>query len=151
MAGNQRTDRDLLTREKADARLSDSWIPTSQLPMPNPRPGWSFRYIRISSYGTADSRNISKRFREGWTPVVAKDYPELEGQYGKHPDFPEGVEVSGLLLCKIPEERMIARQKYYDNLANQQLQSVNNNYMNEQDPRMPKHNESTSRTQFRKG
>jgi hypothetical protein len=119
--------------------------------MPNPEEGWEFRYVRISSHGKQDARNVSQRFREGWVPVVAKEYPELEGKSDIGSEYPEGVEIGGLLLCKISKERMVARRKHYSGIAEQQLESVENSYMNDQDPRMPKHNESKSRTQFRRG
>jgi hypothetical protein len=146
----ERKPREQDSRE-ATTRPSDAWVPASQLPMPNPRKGWKFRYIRTASLGNADTKNVSMRFREGWEPVVAKDYPELQLQSDIDSRWPEGVEVGGLLLCKIPVERVQAREKYYDDKAKQQLQSVDHGFMNDQDPRMPKHNDSKSRTQFRKG
>jgi len=42
-----------------------------------------------------------------------------------------------LLLCKAPNEVAEARQRYYENVAAQQMQSVDNSYMKENDPRMP--------------
>ena len=119
--------------------------------MPNPQDGWEFRYIRTASLGNADTKNVSMRFREGWEPVVAEDYPELQIQSDIGSRWPEGVEIGGLLLCKIPSETVKAREAYHENKANRQLQSVNQGFMNDQDPRMPKYNDSKSRTQFRKG
>jgi hypothetical protein len=94
---------------------------------------------------------VSKRFREGWVPLIAEEHPELAGQYDESERWPEGVEIGGLLLCKIPTEKMDARRKYFYDLSLTQLESVERNYMNDQDPRMPKHNDSKSRTQFRRG
>lgn len=136
---------------KADSRPSDSWVPASTLPMPDPEAGWKHRYIRVSSLDHADVKNVSKRFREGWEPIVASDYPELDIMSDLDSRWPDGVEVGGLLLCKMPTERVDARKKHYAELNQRQLQSVDQGFMNEQDPRMPKHNESKSRTSFRKG
>jgi hypothetical protein len=146
-----RTTRDQSSRT-GNQRKSDSWIPSSQLPMPNPVDGWEFRYIRTSTLDKADTKNVSRRFREGWVPVVASEHPELEVESDIGSKYESGVEIGGLLLCKIPTETVRARNKYFDDLAKQQLESVDHGFMNEQDPRMPKHNESKkSRTDFRRG
>lgn len=136
---------------KATSRPTDAWLPTSQLPVPDPVDGWKFRYIRIASQGNADTKNVSMRFREGWEPIVAKDHPELQIVSDIDSRWPESVEIGGLLLCKIPSETVEARGEYYRNLNKQQLQSVEQGFMNDQDPRMPKYHDSKSRTQFRKG
>ena len=146
----ERTPREADSR-KATTRPTDAWVPASQLPMPNPQDGWKFRYIRTASLGNADTKNVSMRFREGWEPIVASEYPELQITSDIDSRWPEGVEIGGLLLCKIPTEVVKARNDYHDNKANQQLQSVEQGFMNDQDPRMPKHTDSKSRTQFRKG
>jgi len=137
---------------KQEERKSDSWQPASQLPMPNPVDGWQFRYIRTSTLDKSDTRNVSRRFREGWEPVVAKEYPELKFvDSDMDSRWPESVEIGGLLLCKIPTETAEGRNKYYSDQAKQQLDSVDHGFMNDQHASMPKHNESKSRTQFRKG
>jgi len=119
--------------------------------MPDPVEGWVFRYVRVSSLDKSDTKNVSKRFREGWVPIVAQEHPELQVMNEIDSRWPDGIEIGGLLLCKIPEELAIGRRRYNKNLAQQQVESVNAGFMNDQDPRMPKYNDSKSRTQFRKG
>lgn len=133
------------------ARPSDAWTPPSQLPLPDETEGWRFRYIRTASLERSDTKNVSKRFREGWEPVKAEDYPELNIQSDIDSRWPDGIEVGGLLLCKIPVEIVESRRAYYKDFNEKQLRSVDEGFMNEQDPRMPKYNKSTSRTSFRKG
>jgi len=145
-----RSNREQDSRE-ANTRPSDSWVPPSQLPMPNPEDGWKHRYIRTASLGQPDMRNVSRRFREGWVPIVAKDYPELEVTSDMDSRWPDGVEIGGLLLCKIPAEIANQRNKHFEDTAIQQLKSVDHGFMNDQNPVMPKYNESKSRTQFGKG
>ena len=48
-----------------------------------------------------------------------------------------GIEVGGLLLCKAPQEQVEKRRDYYKSHAESQMQAVDNNYMRENDPRMP--------------
>ena len=73
----ERTNRDAESRE-IETRASDSWLPASVLPKPDPKPGWEFRYIRTSTLGHADNTNVSQAFREGWVPCKSEDHPELE-------------------------------------------------------------------------
>jgi hypothetical protein len=47
------------------------------------------------------------------------------------------VEVGGLMLCKIPTERAEARAEYYEKQADNQMNSVDNHFMRNNDARMP--------------
>ncbi len=123
---------------RAAKTRNKSWTPPSLLPTPDPEPGYSFRWVRTGSRGTLDNKNISSRFREGWEPVNANDHPELKlvsDSHGKQ--FADGVEIGGLLLCKIDTAKVKARNEYFNARAEQQMQSVDNNYLRESDPRMP--------------
>ena len=51
--------------------------------------------------------------------------------------FKDNIEVAGLLLCKIPEDFVEQRTDYYAKLAKDQIESVDNSFMRENDPRMP--------------
>ena len=129
--------RKLETREN-DTR-EESWEPASILPAPAPQAGWVFRWLRTSMGGNLDNTNVSKRFREGWEPVRAEDHPELQIMSDHKSEWGDkgGIEVGGLLLCKAPEELVEQRREYYRNHAESQMQAVDNNYMRENDPRMP--------------
>jgi len=65
--------------------------------------------------------------------------------------FPDSVEVGGLLLCKTPVEFTEQRNDYYRNQAEAQMNSVDNTYMRENDPRMPMFKERKSTVTFGKG
>jgi hypothetical protein len=66
--------------------------------------------------------------------------------------FEGNIEIGGLLLCKAPEEKMAQRQKHYQDVASQQMQSVDNSFMKENDPRMPLLKpDRTTRTTFGRG
>lgn len=129
-----RTRRDATTREAAH---KDEWRPPSLLPEPLPQAGYRFRWIRTSMFGVPDHKNVSARMREGWEPVKAADHPELELVSDKDSHFPDGVEVGGLLLCKTAVENVAARKRYYEKRAADQMLTVDNNYLRENDPRMP--------------
>ena len=66
--------------------------------------------------------------------------------------FKGNIEIGGLLLCKAPEETAKARQRHYEELASQQMESVDRTYMRENDPRMPVLKpDRTTRTTFGRG
>ena len=125
-----RTPRDLTTRD----RCVREYRPPSTLPDPAPEPGFVFRWVATHIMGKADPTNVSKKMREGWQPVKAEDHPELmlEGTATTG-----NVEVGGLMLCKMPVEMAKARDKYYAEQATAQMASVDNNFMRNNDPRMP--------------
>lgn len=145
-----RTPRTVETRENGTRQRS--WQRQSMLPTPEPRDGLKFRWVRTASLGQADMTNVSRRFREGYVPVKATDFPELKIMSDLDSRFPENVEVGGLLLCSIPAD--LAEDRTYGQAedANAQMDAVDRNYLRESDPRMPVlRPERSSRTTFGKG
>ena len=121
----------------SDVRPSDSWIPASVIPDPEPQDGWVFRWVRTSILGQTDATHTSRMFREGWEPVKAEDHPELMLTSDVGSKYEGNIEVGGLLLCKAPEGKMQSRSEHFQKMADNQMQSVDNNYLRENDPRMP--------------
>ena len=145
-------ERNIRVDRQAEARSNDSWVPQSALPVPEPKDGWVFRWIRTSSLGRADNTNVSRQFREGWEPVKSEDHPELKILSDINSQFKGNVEVGGLLLCKAPEEKMKQRQKYFQEVSDRQIDGVDRSYLRENDPRMPLLNpERSTRTTFGRG
>jgi len=130
---SDRTPRDQDTRA-AEARAI--WKPPTTLPNPNPRPGLTFRWVRISVLGQPDPSNISNALQEGWVPVRAVDYPEMEVVPDRNSRYPDGIEIGGLLLCACSSARMKQRADYYAEMTKQQMQAVNDQLDREQDPRL---------------
>ena len=149
MEKTTRVPRELDTREKMER--PKHWMPPQLLPDPNPEPGYAFRWIRISSQGKADDTNYSSKMAEGWEPVRASDHPEIRLFNASAAKFPDSIEVGGLLLCKTPVEFTVKRDAYYRQQAEAQMQSVDNTYMRESDPRMPMFKERKSTVTFGKG
>jgi len=138
MAEN-RTPRDLISREKSARAV---YVPPSTLPEPTPDPDYVFHWVATAILGQSDPTNVSRKFREGWVPVRAEDHPEL-----MIPGNANGnVEIGGLLLCKMTKEQFRARQEYYNNQAQGQMDSVDNHFMRNNDPRMPLYSEKKSST-----
>jgi hypothetical protein len=133
----ERTPRELASRE-TEKRYE--YTPAASLPEPKPDPMFSYRWVATHVMGTLDPVNASKRFRDGWEPVKAVDHPELF-----LPGNADGnVEIGGLMLCRMPKERALARQRYFDKQNEQQMESVDGNYMRNSDSRMPLFSEKSS-------
>lgn len=135
---DKRTPRDLETREKTQTRYV--YKPASTLPQPNPDPDYEFHYVAVAIAGQDNPTNVSQKFRDGWVPCKAVDYPELEVL----PNKDGNVEIGGLMLCKKPKEMAQARREYFDNKARNQMESVDNSFMRNNDARMPLFSERKS-------
>jgi hypothetical protein len=147
---SERTPRELETRAKMER--PKQWMLPELLPSPNPEDGYEFRWIRISTLGTADPGHISAKLREGWEPVKASEHPEIQIMAtGDKPRFPDSIEIGGLLLCKTPKEFVDQRNSYYQRQTDGQMQSVDNAFMRENDPRMPVFKERRSEVKFGRG
>lgn len=128
-----------------------AWRAPEILPHPDDRPGWKHRYIRVSIQGTADPSNISNKLREGYEPCKAEEYPELMMHAATEGRFKGGIEVGGLLLCRIPTEFLEQRMKHYEAQNKAQIDSVDNSFLRENDHRMQKFSERSSKVTFGSG
>jgi hypothetical protein len=148
MAEN-RIDRELKSREKTTRKKT--WMRPEVLPSPNPEPGYQFRWIRVSSQGTTDATNVSSKMREGWEPAKASDHPEITLVTIENDRFKDNIVIGGLLLCKAPVELIEERTDYYKQQTRSQMESVDNNLMRENDPRMPLFHERKTKVTFGNG
>ena len=152
MAENKLTrelSRDLETR--AVQERPKQWTPPELLPEPDRQPGFAYRWIRVSTLNNADPRNLSAKLREGWEPVKIEEQPKFQLLIDPNSRFKDNIEVGGLLLCKTPQELVDQRNSYYQRQSEGQIESVDNNLMRQNDPRMPLFNERKSSTSFGKG
>jgi hypothetical protein len=123
----KRTDREMENRE---SKVKE-WKPASSLPEFNQKAGWSYRWVRVKH----------------------SEHPEIQLAADPNSQYKDGIEIGGVLLCKIPTELMEQRQAYVDKATRQQTEAVDAQYMNQNDPRMPKFAEGqeTGSTKFGKG
>jgi len=144
-----RIPRDMETRD-ATSRPK-SWAPPSLLPEVNQEPGYSYRWIRVSTLGTPDVNNVSSKFREGWEPVKASEHPETYTMTDPNSRFKDAIETGGLILCKTPKEFTEQRDAHFRKQTEDQVASVDNNFMRENDPRMPLFKDKRSTVTFGSG
>lgn len=146
---NQPLDRELDTR--AHDVAPRAWKRPETLPSPHDRDGYTHHWVRISTLGQADATNVSGKLREGWEPCKAKEYPEIVLVGVENERFKDNIVIGGLMLCKTPTELVEQRNKHFADQAKAQIQSVDNNFMRENDARSPLFTERKSTVSFGKG
>ena len=137
------------TREQSER--PKVWQPASLLPEPDQQPGYSYRWIRVASAGKADGQNLMSKRREGWEPVRIEEQPQFDGMTDPDSRYKDNIEVGGLLLCKAPNEMMRQRKAYFSQKNQAQMDSVDNNFLRESDPRMPLFSEKKTKVSFGSG
>ncbi len=147
--GRTRTTRENSSRN-TDKRPK-KWSPPELLPNIDQEPGKAYRFIRVSSMGQRDAQNVSSKFREGWEPVKASEHPEAFTMPDPNSQFNDAIEIGGLLLCKTDEELTQQRDEYVAQRTRQNTESVDNNYMREDDPRMPLFKNKSTKVTFGTG
>ena len=65
--------------------------------------------------------------------------------------FKDSIEVGGLVLCRIPAEFMQQRDAHFAKINRAQMESVDNTFMKDNDPRMSKFAERSSKVTFGPG
>jgi len=148
MAEN-RIKRDSENRETKTRKRS--WERPEVLPTPEPEDGYAFRWVRVSMLGQVDATNVSSKLREGWEPVRAEDYPQFTVLNVEQERFADNIVQGGLMLCKAPQEIVDERTEHYEQQSRNQIQSVDNNLMRENDARMPLFNERKTKVTFGNG
>ena len=149
MTANNKVTRDMQTRELTER--PKQWAPPELLPEPDKQAGFAYRWIRVSTLGTADPRNLSAKLREGWEPVTIEEQPKFQLLVDPNSRFKDSIEIGGLLLCKTPIEFVEQRNAHYAKQTTAQTDAVDNTLMRQSDARMPLFNERKSTSSFGKG
>jgi hypothetical protein len=148
MAEN-RLAREIQTRSASER--PKAWQRPETLPQPNKEPGYAYRWIRVALLNQNDAKNVSAKYREGWEPVQIEEQPQFKMLVDPNSRFKDNVEVAGLLLCKMPEEFVDQRTAYFAKMTKDNMDAVDNNFMRENDARMPLFKEKKSSTSFGQG
>lgn len=156
-----RVSRDVQSRDNAVRGMQErdaeefrkhEWKPAEALPMPKAPDGVHYRYIRKSIGAYQDVNNFGRAMREGWVPVPLTEHPEMAASIDPSARTSGNIEIGALVLCRIPKEKIVARNKYYADFTNKQMEAVDKNLMRENDPRMPLFsNRETKVTPFGRG
>ena len=144
-----RTTRDQETR--TETQRAKRWVQPTGLPTPQPEEGYSFRWVRTALLGQFDPTNTSAKFREGWEPVKADSQPHMHVFADPNSRFKGNLEIGGLLLCKIPKEFMEQRAAFYNKASVDQMNAVDNSFMQQNDARMPLFKDNRTSVTFGSG
>ena len=139
------------TATRVEMQRPTSWQAPETLPSPNPRQGITHRWVRTSMMDQPDVQNISGKLREGYEPCKAEDYPEMMMHASTEGRFIGNIEVGGLVLCSIPSEFLKQREAHFSNINKATMESVDNNFMKDNDPRMSKFSEKSTKVTFGSG
>jgi len=141
---------------KTDSRASQTkvkqqkkvWTPPSSLDAPPAPDGFKHRWIRAESMGFDDTSNMSAKIRSGFELVRADEYSDVD-----YPTIVEGkykgvIGVGGLLLARIPDEIVKAREEYFRQQTQDRNDAIENDLMKEQHPSMPINSDRQTRVTF---
>lgn len=121
-----RTPRSLETRERSERR--QAWRPSALLPEPKPQDGWRFKWVKTATRGVNDKVHVEKHTREGWTPALAEQHPEIMAEWNST-QTTGIIEFGGLMLCKLPEERALDREAYFAQMTADNERSADEHHM----------------------
>ena len=145
-----------MTDKKINSRASQTkvkeqkkvWTPPSSLDAPPAPDGFKHRWIRAESMGFDDTSNMSAKLRSGYELVRADEYSDID-----YPTIVDGkykgvIGVGGLLLARIPDEIVKAREEYFRQQTQDRNDAIENDLMKEQHPSMPINNDRQTRVTF---
>jgi len=134
------------TREK-QKRKTD-WTPPSTLDAPPAPAGFHHRWIRAETMGFDDTKNMAGRLRSGYELVRADAYPGSDYPVMTEGKYKGVIGVGGLLLARISEEIVKARDEYFRKITQDKDDAIESDLMKEQHPGMPINAERQSRVTF---
>ena len=105
-------------------RPDTAWKPPSLLDAPEPRPGYTQRWIATSIQGKETPDNVYKRMREGWEPRKADSVKDPLFPTINHGQWAGSIGIEGMLLCEMPKEKHQAMKEYYHNRSVEANESV---------------------------
>ena len=146
MSNKTKTSRASQTREETSRKKV--WTPPSSLDAPPAPDGYHHRWIRAETMGFDDTKNMSGKIRSGYELVRADEYPGSEYPSVQDGKYKGEIGVGGLLLARIPEEIVNARDEYFRKITQDRDDAVESALMKEQHPGMPINAERQSRVTF---
>ena len=146
MTKEMKTSRASQTRAKTAQKVV--WTPPSSLDAPPAPAGFHHRWIIAETMGFDDTKNMAGRLRSGYELVRGAQYPGSEYPVMTEGKYKGVIGVGGLLLARIPEEIVKAREAYFDGMTQDANDAIENDLMKEQHPGMPINAERQSRVTF---
>ena len=146
MENEKKSSRASQTRSKTER--PKVWSPPSSLDAPKAPQGFRHRWIRISSLGFDDTKNIQGKLRSGYELVRADEYAGSEYPVVEEGKYKGMIGVGGLVLARIPEEIAKARDDYYAQQTREMNEALEHDLKREQHKSMPLQQDRQSRVTF---
>jgi len=141
-----KTSRASQTREKTSQKKV--WTPPSSLDAPPAPDGYHHRWIRAETMGFDDTKNMAGRLRSGYELVRADAYPGSDYPVMNEGKYKGVIGVGGLLLARIPEEIVKARDDYFKKVTQDKDEAIESDLLKDQHPSMPINAERQTRVTF---
>ena len=136
------------SQTRAKTEKPKVWTPPSSLDAPPAPDGYHHRWIRAESMGFDDTKNMAGKLRSGYELVRADQYPGSEYPVMTEGKYKGVIGVGGLLLARIPEEIVKARDEYFRKMTQDKDDAIESDLMKEQHPGMPINAERQTRVTF---
>ena len=136
------------SQSRAKTAKKTTWTPPSSLDAPPAPDGYHHRWIRAETMGFDDTKNMSGKIRSGYELVRADEYPGSEYPSVQDGKYKGVIGVGGLLLARIPEEIVKARDEYFRKITQDKDDAIESDLMKEQHPGMPINAERQTRVTF---
>ena len=146
MTKETRTSRASQTRAQTEQKKV--WTPPSSLDAPPAPDGFHHRWIRAETMGFDDSKNMAGKLRSGYELVRADEYPGSQYPVMNEGKYKGVIGVGGLLLARIPEEIVKARDEYFRKITQDRDDAVEGDLMKEQHQGMPINVDRQTRVTF---
>jgi hypothetical protein len=141
-----KTSRASQSREQTKRRTT--WTPPSSLDAPPAPTGFHHRWIRSETMGFDDTKNMAGKIRSGYELVRADEYPESEYPTVNEGKYKGVIGVGGLLLSRIPDELVKARDEYFRKMTQDKDDAIESDLLKDQHPSMPINAERQTRVTF---
>ena len=150
MTNKNKTSSDAST-SRSHQKRKITYTPPSYLDAPKPNvEGVKYRWLRVSTGGEDDARNIAKRKREGYEFVRKEEHPDFDVPVHESGKYAGVIGSGDLVLAKIPVEMAEAKNEYYQKRTQSQTDAVDADILKEQHPSMPVTQQRKSSVSFGK-
>lgn len=107
--------------------MGDGWEKPNDLDAPEPRDGYTQRWIRVRLLSEEDAKNTIKMFRQGWLPRPLETVPDgYLPPTIQHAKLGGVIGVDDLILCEMPLKKAIQRNAYYQARQDRMVEGIEN-------------------------
>jgi hypothetical protein len=107
------------------------WTRPSELEAPEPRPGYTQRWVRVRLGNEEDARNSMRKIREGWLPRSLDSCPEgYAPPTFLHSRLGNVIGVEDLILCEMPIKKAAQRNAHFMAKRDRMLEGIENDLRN---------------------